>query len=350
MARFTEGYGVTVGSMFRAGVARPVAAVLLMVGFAAACGDSESLSPEGSTCTPSRETPAGTESRAYPWEGVERDVLVTVPPAYDGTQAMPLLLDLHGFGMTGETEAATTGFPEVAGARGYVVIEPTGDLLVLPDQYLDEPRAEDFHLQTWWNFLGPHPVRFDPEGEVTGDDMGADDIGFLTELLTAIEAELCIDTNRVFVTGFSNGAGMTTTMAACELPTVFAAAGPLGGVNINYGCPDGAPVPVAVLAIHAFDDHFIPYEGGDLVGLPSDAVSVPERVAQWAAQNGCQPEPTTRNENEWVVVTTWQGCDAPTELWSIDDWDHGWPRASSPEDEGHIDATEVLLDFFDAQA
>jgi poly(3-hydroxybutyrate) depolymerase len=105
---------------------------------------------------------------------------------------------------------------------------------------------------------------------------------------------------------------------------------------------------VPVLAIHALDDHFIPYAGGDLVGLPSDAISVPDRMAQWAQQNGCDDATTTRQENPWVVVTTWTGCDETTELWSVDDWDHGWPRASTPEGEGHMDATAVLLDFFDA--
>jgi polyhydroxybutyrate depolymerase len=105
-----------------------------------------------------------------------------------------------------------------------------------------------------------------------------------------------------------------------------------------------------VLAIHAVDDTLIPYDGGDLLGLPSDAVSVPSRMAAWARQNGCAATPSHRQENDWVTVTTWTDCTGgQTELWSIDDYKHGWPRASTPDAEGHMDATTVLLDFFDFQ-
>jgi poly(3-hydroxybutyrate) depolymerase len=140
-------------------------------------------------------------------------------------------------------------------------------------------------------------------------------------------------------------------MAACQLPDVLAAAGPVAGVNINYGCPTPSSDPVPVLVVHALDDSFIPYDGGDLLGLPSDAISVPDRLAAWATQNGCDPEPSHRQHNQWVTVTTWSGCtgEARTELWSIDDYNHNWPRAQTPEADGHLDATTVLLDFFDAQ-
>jgi len=324
---------------------------------AAACSSDAGSTAAGSTaaadpttCSPARPVTIGSQHRTVPWDGVDRDVFVTVPPTYDGTHKAPLLLDLHGFGFTGESHAEVTGFPAAAGARGYVVVEPTGDLLLLPPRYLDEPRSADFDHKNWWNFLGSQPIRAaDPGDTITGDDVGADDIGFLTHLVTMLTADLCIDPARTYVTGFSNGGGMTTTMA-CDRPTMFAAAGPVGGVNINHGCVGGTPTPVPVLAIHALDDSFVPYQGGDLVGLPSDAISVPDRMAQWAARNGCDPSPTTRQENQWVIVTMWTGCQATTELWSIDDWDHGWPHAQTPDGEGHIDATKVLLDFFDAHA
>lgn len=320
----------------------------------ATSSSSNTTSTTSPVCTPTRGAQAGTRSTKFQWQGAQRDVQITVPSKYDGAHRSPLLLDLHGFGSNGPEQGQRTGFPTEAAARGYIVVEPTGDLMRIPEQFLDEPRAYQFHLHTWWNFLGSQQVRFaanSGKALATGNDMGADDIGFLTELITRTKHDLCVDDQRVFVAGLSNGAGMTTTMAACELPDVFAAAGPVAGVNINYGCREPTTVPVPVLAVHAVDDSFIPYQGGDLLGLPSDAISVPDRMAAWAKQNGCNPTPSHRQENQWVTVTTWTGCTggARTELWSIDDYNHNWPRAQTPEADGHIDATTVLLDFFDTQ-
>jgi polyhydroxybutyrate depolymerase len=344
-----------------------LAAVIALAAPLAACGDSDSTTEPSTTpvsnatpttttgCSPARSTAAGTSSTKFQWQGAERDVQLTIPPAYDGKEPSPLLLDLHGFGSDGPEQGQRTGFPTDAAARGYIVIEPTGELMMIPERFLDEPRADQFHLHTWWNFLGAQPARFavnTGKGAVTGNDMGADDIGFLTQLIKSLKEDLCVDSDRVFVAGLSNGAGMSTTMAACALPDVFAAAGPVAGVNINFGCPTPSSDPVPVLAVHALDDSFIPYGGGDLLGLPSDAISVPDRMAAWAKQNGCDPTPSHRQENQWVTVTTWTGCtdDSTTELWSIDDYDHNWPRAQTPEADGHMDASSVLLDFFDTQA
>jgi polyhydroxybutyrate depolymerase len=296
--------------------------------------------------------PVGTHATKFPWQGTERDVQVTIPSTYDTEHPSPLLLDLHGFGSNGPEEGELTAFPVEGAARGYIVVEPTGDLLVLPPELANAPRGNQFNRHTWWNFLGSQPVRFVASlgVHVTGDDLGADDIGFLTELIATMKRQLCVDSDRVFVAGLSNGAGMTTTLAACEIPDVFAAAGPVAGVNINQGCPDGGTSPMPVLAVHATDDTFIPYSGGHLLGLPSDAVSVPDRMADWARQNGCVATPTYRHENAWVTVTVWTDCTGGrTELWSIDDYKHGWPRANNAEGEGHMDATKVLLDFFDTQ-
>jgi poly(3-hydroxybutyrate) depolymerase len=51
-----------------------------------------------------------------------------------------------------------------------------------------------------------------------------------------------------------------------------------------------------------------------------------------------------------LAVTRWSGCDDGTavELWTLAGWGHEWPRAGAPTQPGVIDATEVILDFFDA--
>jgi len=53
-----------------------------------------------------------------------------------------------------------------------------------------------------------------------------DDVAFISKLIDKLAADYSIDTKRVYVTGFSNGALMTHLLAA-ELPDKIAAAAPV---------------------------------------------------------------------------------------------------------------------------
>ena len=78
-------------------------------------------------------------------------------------------------------------------------------------------------------------------------------------LLDEAEATLCIDTNRVYFAGLSNGAMMTSSIA-CELSGRVAAAGAVAGVADPDGCAFSRPVPL--VAFHGTDDQFLAYTGG----------------------------------------------------------------------------------------
>jgi predicted esterase len=59
------------------------------------------------------------------------------------------------------------------------------------------------------------------------------DTAFVTEILKTVEADLCIDTSRIFLEGFSQGAAMSWTLA-CGMQGVFrAAVGHSGGGVAN---------------------------------------------------------------------------------------------------------------------
>ena len=53
---------------------------------------------------------------------------------------------------------------------------------------------------------------------------------------TTTERSLCIDPDRVYSTGISNGA-MLSTLLACRLPGKLAAIAPVAGVNVTRVCP-----------------------------------------------------------------------------------------------------------------
>ena len=86
------------------------------------------------------------------------------------------------------------------------------------------------------------------------------DVDFISELLTHLETILCIDTSKVFSTGISNGAQLSSLLG-CRLSTRIAAIAPVEGEESLAPCT-GRPEPI--LAFHGTADPVLPYTGGGL--------------------------------------------------------------------------------------
>ena len=115
---------------------------------------------------------------------------------------------------------------------------------------------------------------------------------------------MCVDTGRVFSTGMSNGAQMSSLLA-CMMSDRFTAVAPDSGVEFYDSCR-GRPVPV--IAFHGTADPIVPYAGGGLdatriadleywhghvpPGLPQHH-GVDAAMRAWAAHNGCDPNRST---------------------------------------------------------
>ena len=116
---------------------QPLAGLLALLVVAGACAD-DAAGPEGDAsgdggatsgnagCEPSRPADPGTSDETFDHDGVERTYRLTVPAAYDGTGATPIVVNLHGFTSTAEQQDAFSAMPERAGDRGYVVVSPQG--------------------------------------------------------------------------------------------------------------------------------------------------------------------------------------------------------------------------------
>jgi polyhydroxybutyrate depolymerase len=258
------------------------------------------------------------------------------------------VFNLHGFGGDIVSQDASTDLPALAGERGYIVVTPQGAPLDVPRGGPAAAREAGFEGLAFWNFFGSDP------GEVTANgatiplaNLGADDVAFIDTLLDTVGAEYCVDADRVFSTGMSNGAGMSATLG-CELGDRFAAIAPVSGVNLSGGCRGDDPV--SVLAIHGDADPIAGYGGHSLMGFDLGNPSVPDRMVAWASFDGCRPEPTVDESTPGLAVTRWADCDdgIAVELWTLAGWGHEWPRAATASQPGVIDATTVVLDFFDA--
>jgi len=303
-------------------------------------------------------TSAGCDSGASLVPGVERVTLQSggqerwyrrhLPPAYDGAQALPLVIDLHGYSEGAEVHEMNSQMGDFGNEHGFVTLFPQG------------------------------------RGDVPFWDTSADgiDVAFIGDLLDEAEATLCIDPTRVYVTGLSNGAMMTSTVA-CVYADRIAAAAPVAGVAEVGDCTPDRPVPV--VSFHGTADPFLDYQGGfgpATAQLPTpdgsgtlgelddadnaedagaaaaaDAPAVPEVMAEWAERNGCDDgAPDEAAQSEHVTILTYPCPEgAEVELYRIDGGGHTWP--GSPFLDGvdlvgettfEISANEIIWDFFQA--
>lgn len=266
----------------------------------------------------SRESTVEAGTITYDWGGVERSVIVHLPaPEHAGPR--PLLVSLHPSFSSGARWDATVSLSRAATSRGYVVLVPEG----MP--------TPDGASQVWEFLPGAEP----------------DDAGYLSDLVDWAAEQLCLDRARTFAAGYSNGSTMTNVLA-CHSGGRFAAVGGVGAHRFPVRCPSG---PVSVLGIHATGDTIVPYQGGPLLRRPDIWMPpVEETFASWAEAGRCEVAPTYGMVAGDVERRRWAGCARGTEvvLYTILGGGHAWPRPDDPWSPASIDATTLLLDFFDS--
>lgn len=256
------------------------------------------------------------------WTVGGRMVRVHVPASYDPTKATPLVLNLHGYSGDGLQQATISKMIATSDANGFIALHPDGH-----------------HSPRGWN-----------AGVCCGAaaTSGTDDTGWLSDVLDEAESKLCVDTNRVFATGLSNG-GFMSHRLGCELADRFAAIAPVAGV---VGIPNCNPSrPVAVMHIHGDADPLIPYNGGGVNGNESVATT----IERWATKNGCTGAPTQTYQMGDATCMTRSGCtdNADVTLCTIAGGGHQWPGGISigsflGELSTDLDSTNAMWAFFSA--
>lgn len=248
--------------------------------------------------------------------GGTRSFLVYVPDGYDPDVPAPVAYVFHGATSNKEQQLAYSHYQPYA--------DEDGALLVLPDS-LGEP--------TRWSPFGPG---------IAGVE-GVNDLDFFDDLSARIEADLCVDLERVLVSGMSSG-GFMAASVACSRSDRITAAGPVTATApVDTLCPESGPVAYAYF--HGTADAVVAYEGG--AGTPGP---VEETSQGWADNNGCRGEPTDEPIGTEVVHRAWAGCDASTDLYIVEGGGHTWPGAIALGGFGYttddIDASEIIWKVF----
>jgi poly(3-hydroxybutyrate) depolymerase len=160
---------------------------------------------------------------------------------------------------------------------------------------------------------------------------GGEDIDFLHAMLDRFGAELCIDQNRIFSTGFSFGAMFSFTLACSQGSMMRAIAPQAGNATTSGPCEDGTR-SVATMAFIGVDD--------TLLNGHRQAVDI------FVERNGCSTEAVTL-ESSWC-----DGLDAnyePCACVEYPNCDEGYPVIACEYQAGHIFAPNsgaTLWNFF----
>jgi polyhydroxybutyrate depolymerase len=289
----------------------------------------------GSPLGDTREPAAGDSSASFPFDGLPRSYHVHVPPSYDGTGSVPLVVVLHLGLADGKTIEKISGFSEIADREGFIVVYPDG------------------HMKRW---AGP--------GLTTPKELvGVDDVGFITEVMDRVARDWRIDSSRLYVAGMCRG-GFLAQMLACEHPERFAAIAAVTTFQTEeFGAEYGElGRPVPVLVMNSTEDMYVPFAGGPLPLTPEiEIVSSRAIVEKWVDLNGCRSQPLvtdlpdSSDDGTRARREVYAQCEGTAEVASyvVEGGGHTWPGGWQYMDEDEIgrtsrdlDASEIIWEFF----
>jgi polyhydroxybutyrate depolymerase len=262
-----------------------------------------------------------TIKKSFTHDGVERSYIMYIPAKYDEAQAVPLLFNFHGYGMTASSQLNYCDFRPIADTACFILVVPQGTLL---------------GSKTHWK-VGGWTV-----------ESTADDIGFANAMIDTLSANYNINSKRIYSTGFSNG-GFFSFELACQLSNRIAAIGSVSGSmtpETYTNCKPSRPMPV--IQIHGVADSLVLYAGTKW-SKPAELA-----VSYWTNYNHTN---TSANTTELPDIVTTDGSTVKRYTYSqgtacsnvehlqVSGGDHTWPGASGRTNNKDINASVEIWNF-----
>ncbi len=249
--------------------------------------------------------PGGIANHQLVSGGREREYRLFVPASYDGETRLPLMLNLHGTGGDAAGQARDSGLESLAQEEGFIVVGLQGS-------------------QNRWNVLMSDPDE-------------PNDVEYASQVLDDVSEKVCVDERRVYATGFSGGARMTSRLA-CNLAGRITAIAPVSGIRWTAPC-SGRAVPV--VTFHGLADPQNPYAG---MAREDWVESVEDALEGWARHNGCSEARNETPEVDGVSIYSYGNCegDAAVVLYRIAGLGHTWAK-------NEIDATREMWTFLESR-
>lgn len=206
-------------------------------------------------------------------DGKQRTFIMHIPSAYKGDKPVPLVIDYHPIGGSGNGEFGSSPYKAKTDPEGVITLYPDGT-------------SKPGGMGNGWN-VGP----------CCSND---DDVKFSYAMIDKLKEIACIDPQRIYATGFSMGGGMSNHVA-CMMSDVFAAVAPAAmDLNKTNSAQCKMSRPISVINFRGTNDPVCKYQGGDSGfndGL--NFLGAEGTFKFWAEKNGCTGSPS-KNSN---------GCD-----------------------------------------
>ncbi|WP_245541897.1 alpha/beta hydrolase family esterase [Uliginosibacterium gangwonense] len=214
-------------------------------------------------------------------DGLSREFLVSVPANYNPKKAYPLVVGLHWRG--GQATDVYNGNSWASQKPFYGLKELYGDSAI---------------------FVAPNGL---DSGWANPNNR---DIHFVQAMVDQLKNGLCLDTSRIYATGFSFG-GMMSNAIGCEMGNTFRAVAPMSG-SLWSGCGNSQN-KVAAILLHSKVDSVVGYQYGE------------EARDKYIAKNSCTTTTRAIGTNGCVE---YQGCNSkyPVAWCGYNDGGH-WPPA-----------------------
>ncbi len=237
----------------------------------------------------------GQSSLAITVDGTTRTALVHVPAGLAAERPVALVIALHGVGGSGPKMERYSGLSAVADRHRLIVVYPSS-------------------AGPYWNSTAAPRL--------------PNDVRFISRLIGAIESGWCIDRDRVYLAGVSNGGGMAA-IAGCEL------AAHVAGIASVAGGYDGQPAcrparPLSVFEVHGTADPVVPYFGR--TRRPTRD-GLPPFVNGWVARDRCPGHAGVSRVASRATAFRWSRCadGVHVEHIRVLHGRHQWPGATPPD-------------------
>jgi poly(3-hydroxybutyrate) depolymerase len=234
-----------------------------------------------------------------PIAGQTRTYVLSVPANYTGTTPLALVFAWHGANVNGTIARNGIFNLEATVNSAAIFVYPNG---AIPSGWDTSPGSADFQV--------------------------------FPELLSSISSSYCIDPNRVFSTGHSTGAVLTSILG-CTQGNSLRAIAPVEGTPPGAGrtCTG----KVAAMIVHGRNDPVFPFAQGQATR------------DFFIRQNGCNTTQTATWAPEPAACVEYKDCqpDLPV-VWCVHDEDHAWPTLAAPDCSGGVcfDAGAAIWAFF----